>query len=709
MNNHTTARSTSTSQTRTRTPTRTKLLLLSAGCIGLVWLAGCGRDADEQSVSDASILLTAMNSGSGTPTPEAVANKTYNEVISLLQAIAGSDGALAADAAVLVAEAQHGLAVQATERAADLLHQAQLSQSGIRAQLRSWQMHSAAADAAASYDAAPELAELDRGTRQRQDQAETARKHKAGIESEIAGLLGQVTDRMSKSAGLRNQAGTLRLEIARVSETEGLRLTEQIRVLSRQADKIEFRARELKVQADRLNLDLHAAEVEIDKFTRQIELLGQSRSAVQIRAAAAQDHAARARADAQRAAVEIAAKVDTDDTALTPFMESQVAETVQEAVGGFTTSAATARKAVSTRKSSAQLTIGQAQQSLADMQWTHALGLDSYAQLMEELAAASPALPAAAEYASRAQAARQQAAGAKQAAFDGYQAAKSAYNGAGASGSARDGLNAVGERLDRISQVVGKGLVDADTLDNLTTPDAADNAAPPAEDNTAPSAANAGDTPHTGDADAQLRAALSDTMQAIVDGRLTDAFEFVAPAGDTEAAMLTTMKPMFAASDRLDRATQASFGERFSVWSANDPQTQVAAGGIMPSFGPTPADLRDIDVDTLDIRIEGDQAILLTGNSNFPQLNFRRESGEWKLVFDSSMLGAQIPAGTDPNLILAQMTPMFEGITGLFDETTAKVESGDLKSNQAVGATIQAQMMQVIMKAMQPPPPPGGG
>ncbi|MDQ7014590.1 MAG: hypothetical protein Q9O74_11945 [Planctomycetota bacterium] len=700
MSNHTTARSTSTPQTRTRT----KLLLLSAGCIGLVWLAGCGRDADEQSISDASILLTAMNSGSGTPTPEAVANKTYNEVISSLQSLASSDAALAADAAILVAEAQHGLAVQATERAADLLHQAQLSQSSIRAQLRAWQMHSAAADAAASYDAAPELAELDRGTRQRQDQAEAARKQKAEIESEIAGLLGQVTDRMSKSAGLRQQAGTLRLEIARVSETEGLRLTEQIRDLSRQADKIEFRARELKVQADRLNLDLHAAEVEIDKFTRQIELLGQSRSAVQIRAAAAQDHAARARADAQRAAVEIAAKVDTDDTALTPFMESQVAETVQEAVRGFTTSAATARKAVSTRKNSAQLTIGQAQQSLADMQWTHALGLDSYAQLMEELAAASPALPAAAEYASRAQTARQQAADAKQAAFDGYQAAKSAYNGAGASGSARDGLNAVGDRLDRISQVVGKGLVDAATLDSLTGPETN------ADDSSSQQASEDHDTPHAdaGDPAAQLRAALSDTMQSIVDGRLTNAFEFVVPAGDTEAAMLAAIKPMLGASDRLDRATQASFGERFSMWSANDPQMQAAAG-MAPSFGPTPADVRDVDVNTLDIRVQGDQAILLTGDNNMPQLNFRRDNGEWKLVFDLGMLGAQVPAGTDPAQMVGQMTPMFEGIAALLDDTTAKVESGDLKSNQAVGATIQAQMMQVIMKAMQPPQPQGGG
>jgi len=672
------------------------VLLLSAGCVGLIWLAGCGRDADEQSVSDASIMLAAMDNGSGTPSPESSAKAGYNEVINSLQSIANGDGPHAADAAVLVSEAQQGIAVQATERAAHLLHTAQLRQSSIRAQLRAWQMHNAAADAAASYDAAPEIAAIDRSTREKQDQAEAEQARKATIEADIAGLLRQVTDRLAQASDLRAQAGNLRLEIARVSETEGLRLTEQIRELSRAADKLEFEAREIKVRADRRNLDLQESEVEITKLTNQIVLLGQSRTAVQTRAAAAQEQDARARGDAQKAAVEIAARVDSGENALTPFMDTQASAVMQEAISGFKSAIASANKARTTRKSAANLAIGQAQQNLADIQWSYAQSLDSYAQLMAELASAQPALPSAAEYASRAQTARQQATEAKQASYDGYQAAKSAYAASGASGDARDRLNAVGSRLDEISAIVGKGVVDAAALESLTAPDENE-----AEDSDASSAPADNDASASGDPVADLRLTLDEIMQALSEGRLTDAERFVVPAGDAEASVLTAMRPVFGASVRLDQASRAAFGQSFSQWSATDPQAQAAAGSSMPSFAPSAAKMADIDVDTLDIRVQGDQGVLLTGNSDVPQINFRREGGEWKLVFDMSMLGEQMPAGADPAEVLGQMAPMMQGIGNVLDQAVTKVESGELKSNQAVAAWMNTQMMQVFMQMMQ--------
>ncbi|MFG0244271.1 MAG: hypothetical protein ACF8R9_15930 [Phycisphaerales bacterium JB054] len=692
MSNQTPGRSTGSSNSRNRA----RVLLLSAGCVGLIWLAGCGRDADEQSVSDASIMLAAMDNGSGTPSPEASAKAGYNEVINSLQSIASGDGPHAADAAVLVSEAQQGIAVQATERAADLLHTAQLRQSSIRAQLRAWQMHNAAADAAASYDAAPEIAAIDRSTREKQDQAEAEQARKATIEADIAGLLRQVTDRLAQASDLRAQAGNLRLEIARVSETEGLRLTEQIRELSRAADKLEFEAREIKVRADRRNLDLQESEVEITKLTNQIVLLGQSRTAVQTRATAAQEQAARARGDAQKAAVEIAARVDSGENALTPFMESQASAAMQEAISGFKSAIASANKAKTTRKSAANLAIGQAQQNLADIQWSYAQSLDSYAQLMAELASAQPALPAAAEYASRAQTARQQATEAKQASYDGYQAAKSAYAASGASGDARDRLNAVGSRLDEISAIVGKGVVDAAALESLTAPD--DDAATDSDESAAPADTSAD---ASGDPVADLRLTLEEIMQALSEGRLTDAERFVVPAGDTEAAVLGAMRPVFGASVRLDQASQAAFGQTFSQWSATDPQAQAAAASSMPSFAPPAAEMAEIDVNTLDIRVQGDQGVLLTGNSDIPQINFRREGGEWKLIFEMSMLGEQMPAGADPAEVVGQMAPMMQGIGTVLEQAVAKVESGELKSNQAVAAWMNTQIMQVFMQMMQ--------
>ncbi|QKK08093.1 MAG: hypothetical protein HND58_07835 [Planctomycetota bacterium] len=106
-------------------------------------------------------------------------------------------------------------------------------------------------------------------------------------------------------------------------------------------------------------------------------------------------------------------------------------------------------------------------------------------------------------------------------------------------------------------------------------------------------------------------------------------------------------------------------------------------------------------METLDIRVQGDQGVLLTGNSDVPQINFRREGGEWKLVFEMSMLGEQMPAGADPSEVLAQMGPMMQGIGNVLDQAVGKVESGELQSNQAVAAWMNTQLMQVFMQMMQ--------
>lgn len=686
MSNQTTTRPSGTRDPRHATRRRARMLLLSAGCVGMLWLGGCGRDADEKTVTEASIKLAAMDDG--WTTPEASAKATYDEVINSLQSIASGDNKLAADAAILVAEAHQGLAVQAAERATDLLREAQLKQPGIRAQLRAWQMHNAAANAAASYDPTEELANLDSSTRDRQDKVEAERTRKSEIESNIASLLGQVTDLLSQASELRSKAGTLRLEIARVSETEGLSLTEQIRELSRQADKLEFKAREIKVQADRRNLDLHASEVEIDKLTNQIELLGQSRSAVQTRAAAAKEQAARARADAQKAAVAIAAAIDTGDGALTPFLDSQVRSTVEEAVKGFQNAASAANSAKSARKSSAQLAIGKAQQNIGDTQWSYALGLDAYAQLMEELASAQPALPAAAEYASRAKDARQQAADAKQAAYDAYQSAKSAYEATGASGDARDHLTEVGKQLNEASRIVGDGVVDADALESLSTPET--------DESDSGDETGNGAAADTTNAEADIRNAITNALEDLREGRYAEAQAFLVPAGQAEEELLSTViSPLISGLTRLDAVTEEAFDTRFAEWMmTNQEIQQQMMGGFAAGGGFDPGTISNFNAEDLDIRVKGDEAVVLSDSPDAEPMPLRRVNGEWKLSLE-------LPADADMDQQMAMMQPIIQTVQNMLGQAADKVESGELQSNQAVAAWMNQQMMQVFMQLMQ--------
>lgn len=664
-------------------------IALLAGCAGLLWLAGCGRDADEQTLSDASVKLASLDVGSGTPMPEQFAARTYQEVLSSLQGLSKGEGAFAADASVLVSSAQRGLGIQAADRAAQMHREAMLKLPRIRANLRTWQMHNAAAQAASSYDPAPEFARLEADVRARQDDAERERANKASIEAQIAGLLGQVADRMAEGSNLRDQAGTLRLKVPSVSATEGLELTEQIRTLSRRADTLEFQARDLKDQADRLGLDLRASEVEIQKLTTQIELLGQSRAAVQTRFTTSQEQAARARANAQKAAATIAELVDTGDGALSPFMAGSVQTETDEAVRQLAAAAASPRKAVSTRRSSAQVAIGEAQQSLAEVHWTHALGLDSYAQLMEDLASATPALPAAAEYASRAQAARAASVEAKQAAFDAYQVAKSAYESTGAGGEVADRISKLSVRLNAVSRAVGAGVVDAEAMGALADPE------PEVEENfdepmvvDEPEAAAA-------DPEAELRAAIQAAVDAGDAGDFDRSIGFLYPAGDADAKMIDTLAVLLRAVGGLDTATEQAFGQRFSAWLKDNPDPMLAQ---LASLSTTASDL---DPDDLDIRVQGDEAIALTGNPAAPEVRFLRVDGQWRQVLDTAAQAGDDPAAA---AMIEMMQKVLPALAGAYGELTDGVESGDLDSQAAVANALKAKLMSLGQQLV-----PGGG
>lgn len=675
----------------------TRLALL-AGCLGALALPGCSRSPGEQALNDASIKLASLDVGVGSQMPEGVSKKTFNEVIQTLTEFSKGEGALAADASVLISSAQRGLGTQTAAHAASLERQALDKLPGLRARLRAWQMYNAAAAAAGSYDPAPEFARIDQDTRARQGEAEQARAKKAAIEKQISELLAQVTDRIAKASGLRDQAGGMQLRIAGVSATEGLVLSEKIRELTREADKLEFEARNLKNQADRLEVDLRAAAVDIEKLTSQIELLGQSRAAVQARDKAAKEDAAGARGDAQQAAVQVGEFVDSGDGALTPFRTDQVDAAHEQAVQQLQSAIASAKRGTTSRRANAQMAIGQTQQSLADDQWTRALGLDAYAQVLEELAGAKPALPSAAEYAARASEARTQATEAKQAAFDAYQAAKSAYESTGASGRARELLDQVSTRLNEISRQVGKGVVDAEALSTLSEPEPAEPAANEPGDRRA-----AADDVVPTDPTEEVRGALQAMMDSVTAGTYGDLSDMIAPATDADATVIGQLGGILAAQERLDSTTRSAFGQSFTEWSLANAQGAAQAMN--------PADMFGVEAANADIRVQGDEAIVMTGNAANAELHFRRIDGVWKLVLsmaDFSGGAAQVPEQMR-GILTAMMPEILTATTQAYGAAADGVDDGSLRSNQAVAVTIQTKLQALNVKIMQKLQEAGGG
>lgn len=674
-------------------------LALLAGTVGVLGLVGCGPDADERALSDASIKLSSIDVGVGTRVPPGVSGATYNEVINAMQPLAAGEGALAADAAVLVAQAQRGRGIHALDQAAALENDAINMMPGIRARLRGWQMHNAAAEAAAAYDPSPELSRIDADVRARQEEAEQQRSRKAEIESRVSELLNQVADRLAKASALRDDAGSLQLRIPSVTATEGLELAERIRELSREADRLEFEARDLKNQADRLALDVQGSKVQIDKLTTQVELLGQSRAAVQARAKASEEEAARARADAQKAAAEIAARVDTGDGALTPFRENQIVPATEEALREFQAAASSARGGVGARRSNAQIAIGQAQQSLGDTLWNRALGYEAYGQLMEELATAEPALPAAAEYASRAGAAQASANEARQSAFEAYQAAKGAYESTGASGEARDLLDQVSIRLNEISRQVGEGVVDSAALDSLSEPEIEQDAAPEDEAD----GYERGEAAPAADAEEEIRSLLRNIEASVEAGRYTELVRHLHPASDAEARIIDQLAGPLEAFERLDRVTADSFGQSFTAWL--EEQAPEGMGGQTMN----PAEMFKVSPDEMDVRVRGDEAIVLTGDPESPEIPLRRIDGEWKIVLEADQLGMNdVPP--EMQQAMEDFFPRLMQASGdAYAAAADGVESGALRSNQAVMVSITNTLQPLMMELMQEMMGPGGG
>ena len=685
-----------------------------AACAGTLWLAGCGEDADERTLTDASIKLASLSAGAGAPIPDQAAQKGFQDVIGLLQGLTGGDGAVAADASVLVSSAQRGLGLRAAGKAVVLQRQMLSMFPSIRAQLEAWSSHNSAAQAAAAYDPTPEFARIDRDVRARQDEADKARAERARIDKQISELIAGVTSRTAQSGTLREQAGALQLQIAKVSATEGLRLTEQIRELSRQADGLEREARELKAQADNHQVELHGAEVSIGKLESQIKLLAESRASVQTRQSAAQARAAQARGDAQQAAGVIASLVDTATgsispmladavaatrsqfegtpeelfgdapAALTPFVEQAFTPAVEDAARQLQTAAQTARKANTLRRSSSQVAVGEAQQSLGEVQWNSAAGLDAYAQMLEELAGTTPALPSAAEYATRAKAAREAATEAKRAAFEAYQGAKSAYEASGAKAEVATQIEEVSRKLNDISRVVGAGVMDAEAMNSLEDPAEAEPAGEPAPaEPTDEPAAQAADPVE------ELKAAIRAVTDAAESGEYQAAIDFMHPATAEDEAFVASITAMLGAAGELDAATQTAFGQPFSAWVKENPDPMLGQFASMGSAG------ADVDLDSMDIRVQGDQGVLLTGNPMMPEQKFLRVDGRWKQVISVADM-------TGGNPMAAGILDMLPKIGEVYTEVAGQVEDGALGSNGEVATAFKAKLLAVMQM-------PGGG
>lgn len=641
---------------------RLTALALAAGFL----VAGCDEDnAADRALESASIKLASLAPRGQRAPIASLQEKTFKDVVSSLQSVAsGGTKSQAAAAAILISQAQAGLAEIPASRSAALERECIHLGTTIRATLSQWHTFTAMAAGAAKFDPAKDLAALDANEREIDSQIASENSRKTKIEAEVA-RLGQAAAAKADQARRRQaEAGQIKQRVPNESATAGEQLLIQASAISREADQLEVQAARFEAEAAKVAPQIDEVKLSLERLTRQKALVGSARDDLRKRDQAAKAQAAEARASAKKAADDLAAQVDQ----LVTLRTKDLAASNDEEIAALEASSASARKALSQDRTSAQLAVGAAQQSLGDVYWSRGRGLETHAALLTSLAAAG--VPNADALKAQAAKAEEDAKTAYAATVEAYKAAHEAYQAAGAKGDAEARMRRVSESLNKAVRAASGGQADLGLSE-----------APPPEEAAAPDAAPAA---------AEIAADLTTpqgVFQYLIEAsksgdysRFGDAFIFNTEIEKKSFVSLLSLAPKM---EKLDAAMKAKFGKGMD-----------GMAGAGANAGIDPADFKDLKASDIPITVSGDTA---EATIQGEQIALRQKDGKWGIDLRSM--------GGDPQQV-AMVGLMVPALSRAVDEMTADVNAGKFSSFEQA---MQAFMTKMAGAAQGGLPRPGGG
>lgn len=651
---------------------RSALLLIAAG---LAVAAGCDRDEGSASVRRASTGLHTITGGATTVTPAGVREKTYNDVVN--EAKAGIDaGAVSQNAALLVtAQAQLGQADEPMSQYAAAEREALNRVTVIRSLLAAYVEHSAMAAAARQYDPAQDLAAIEQGIAGKAKEIAAQDKVRADVDARVQALRADAKTELDAAAALDAEAAQLRDQASKVSAVQGEPLVKQAAEKRRAADARRMKGLQIQAQIDVTVPQSEEAKLVAEQFAKQKEDLEATRQELMDRDRAAKEQAAAATAEAARTAQRLASELDE----LAKLRDGGMAQAAEQSQSRLNAAKASAQKAANAPGAKALL--GDINQALAELAWQRAFGFSTHAQLLESIAATSPAVPEQARLADAAKASREGEKKSLEEAKEAFDAAKSAYEGAGARGEAKERLERLGELLDKSAKRAG-----GDKLDLLGAFAVRKRKADAEEAAPADAAPAAGMDP-------DLRATIESMLAAISQDQLDPYFEHFDTSTPEAQQLLASTRGMA----KLEAACKAKFGESIMASLAQMGGMGGAADAGLAEF----ERIKALSVDDFTAEVNGDTATATAPGLPQPW-RFVRKDGRW-------MVEVEVPAEVAQNP-MAQQAMKLMGVMGpVFEELTAEVESGRLGSIQAVTTAMTQKMManpefQQIMRQMQ-----GGG
>lgn len=640
-----------------RVPVR-RLSAVAAGVVLLAGLGGCGEgDQAAEAVRVSAMEIETLSLGGANPAPLGQEDRlaAFEKIVQRLRphTSGGEAGGTRSAANLVMARAQAALAGMQTEKLAEAHRKTLAGITSVRGMLDRYLSEQTAAAAQEQYDPGPQLADLDKQIRSRDEEIARVVQEKRALEKELADLDAQAAAESEKSRAARLEETKLRQQAVNLRAVEQAELIEQAAQHKRTADAHDMQASLLRAQITQREPGVAEYAVLIDRLTEQRRLLDEAKVEVQAFAKATAGRAASARASAMQAAEQIKAALTELDGVRGPVQG--IADGI---VKGYEDAAAACSKAGNIGE--ARLGAASNDHAKADVLAMWAQGEKAYAKLLRDLADATPELPGIADLRKRADGAEEKAIGLVDRAKEALEEAKNAYTEAGGRGEAEERL----QKLDAKLQTLIEARSDPSKL--------AEEAAPVAA--TSSSAAQPEPAAAGGGEEGEIRAML-EQLAAMEGGKFADAKRYLHASTPSAQEFMAFAEKVAPASEDLTAAMEEKFGA--------DLGELPGVGGAVPDF-----DFSDVQISVLSptaatLMMKGQ------GAGEMP-LGVVKVDGAWKLDMDS--------LATAMGPMLKPMMRMADPMAAALRQIASDVRAGTYSTKEEVQQALMNQLGTLMMQ-----------
>lgn len=422
---------------------RLAALVASAGVA--LTIGACGdSDSAQVAIEKATVTLNGLGASGSMPIGNTPDRKSkYQGVIAALTPIAGGESSgSAAAASILVSRGHSGLGEMSAQEAAVAEGRWVAEAAQVASLFDRALSQRATADALASFDPTPQLAEIDDQVKQREAEAGRALAEKQKQLELVNGIRAKADQARAQAQAERRKEAEIRARAQGVSQTAKAQIIEEATEVKRRGDAFEKQAADFDADAAKQAPEVDSLQLVADKLKSQVDLLREARQSHVQRAEASRAQAGIAATEAN----ETFEKVNQSFAALTSG-RAAVEEISDSAAKAYQQAIGAAKKAGNSGKdlrSSASIIEGSAQQALGDLLVSRYRSLKAYAVLAGNLARAGKGGVTA----DSAKAAQDAAGAAKTAAQDAYKAAFELFERGKSGGAASKELN---DRLDKLA------------------------------------------------------------------------------------------------------------------------------------------------------------------------------------------------------------------------------------------------------------------